>query len=93
MGRQSFRRCGGMCNYAMVDVLPTLARQWASLGASHAPRSDVPIDSPRVAASLNTFAHLICESKQLYLSVCISISHNRPKRAGGASMYFRGGTT
>ncbi|KAL4400179.1 regulator of (H+)-ATPase in vacuolar membrane [Malassezia pachydermatis] len=68
VGRQSFRRCGGMCNYAMVDVLPTLARQWASLGASHAPRSDVPIDSPRVAASLNTFAHLICESKQLYLS-------------------------
>ncbi|WFD18130.1 regulator of (H+)-ATPase in vacuolar membrane [Malassezia caprae] len=53
----------------MVDgPLPTLPRQWASLGASHAPRDDVPIDSPRVAAALNTFASFVSESRQLYIS-------------------------
>lgn len=54
----------------MVDgPLPTLPRQWASLGASHAPRDDVPIDSPRVAAALNTFASFVSESRQLYMGV------------------------
>jgi len=54
----------------MVDrPLPTLPRQWASLGASHAPQDDVPIDSPRVAAAFNTFTSFVSESRQLYIGV------------------------
>lgn len=58
-----------------VEALPTLAQQWASLGAAHAPAEDVPEDSPRIASALNTFASYVDESKKIYLSVCILSLH------------------
>ncbi|WFD05059.1 regulator of (H+)-ATPase in vacuolar membrane [Malassezia vespertilionis] len=51
----------------MSDVLPTLTREWASLGASHAPRNQVEKDSPRIPAALNTFASLVLPEKDLYM--------------------------
>lgn len=53
----------------MTDVLPTLAREWASLGASNAPKTVVRRDSPRIAAALNTFASFVNAEKKVYISV------------------------
>lgn len=58
-----------------ADVLPSLVQQWASLGASHAPAEDVPQDSPRIAAALNTFASYVDEAKGLY--ICAQASGRR----------------
>ena len=56
-------------------ALPSLVQQWASLGASHAPAEDVPKDSPRIAAALNTFASYVDEARGLY--ICAQASGRR----------------
>lgn len=53
----------------MADGLPTLARDWASLGASNAPKTDVAADSRRIATALNTFASYIDADRKVYISV------------------------
>lgn len=53
----------------MAKALPTLSRDWASLGASNAPKANVPEDSPRIATALNTFASYIDAERQVYISV------------------------
>ena len=60
----------------MAKGLPTLSRDWASLGASNAPKANVPADSPRIATALNTFATYIDTERQVYISVRRSPTHS-----------------
>jgi len=78
-----------------MTALPTLAREWASLGAPHAPSDNVPSDSPRVAAALNTFASYVNESRQVYMSVRArrTRADSRPRPAAGESMCSGGATS
>lgn len=62
----------------MAKGLPTLSRDWASLGASNAPKANVPADSPRIATALNTFASYIDAERQVYISVRRTPTHPGP---------------